>query len=62
MIVEMIKRVKVVKASGISMWYESYIDKNFFVEKEEHDRVWVREGGDYNLLNYILKSDIEIID
>lgn len=60
MIVEMIKMVKVIKASGISMWYESYIGKNFFVEKEEHDRVWVREP-DGCFLNFILKKDIEII-
>lgn len=43
------------------MWYGKHIGETFFVEKEEHDRVWVREGGEYNLLNFILKTDIEII-
>ena len=53
--------VKVVKESKMLMWYGKHIGETFFVEKEEHDRVWVREGGEYNLLNFILKTDMEII-
>ena len=56
-----IQLVRVVK-SPRSMWYDSKIGRVFAVVKEESDRVWVREGDEYNLLNYILKSDLEFVN
>ena len=56
-----IQLVRVVKSPRL-MWYDSKIGRVFAVVKEESDRVWVREGDEYNLLNYILKSDLEFVN
>lgn len=54
-------QVRIIKCSDSMMWYRDMIGKIVLIERETPDWYWAREGGSFNCLNIIQKSDVEII-
>jgi hypothetical protein len=54
-------KIKVISCSNKILWYSSRIGEVFEVCKEEEKAYWCREGGQFNCLNWIQKTDAEVI-
>ncbi len=55
-------KIKVISCHNRILWYSDRIGETFEVCKEEEKAYWCREGGQFNCLNWISKSDTEIVE
>ena len=56
------KQIKIIGSCRPIYWYSSHIGEVFDIEREHDDVFWVREKGLYRCLNFVLKSDCEVIN
>ena len=54
-------KIKVLKCSNFMLWYKQHIGEEFEVVREEKSAWWVREKDRPNPINWIYKTDSEII-
>lgn len=54
-------KIKVLKCSNFMLWYRKYIGEEFEVVREEKSAWWVREKDHPNPINWIYKTDSEVI-
>ena len=55
------KKIKIKRCSDMLFWYRKHINETFDVVNEDFDRYWVRELDDFGCLNFVLKTDAEIV-
>lgn len=59
-------KIKILKCSDSRLWYNKYIGETFDVayRTREYSEVcyWVREGLEYNCLNFVKQIDCEEIN
>lgn len=55
-------KIKILLCSDKIFWYNKYLNEIFEVRRESSDRYWVRERGQYGCLNFVMKTDCEVID
>lgn len=56
------KQIKIIACSNSIYWYNKHIGETFDVQSENQQQYWVREKDAYSCLNFVLKSDSEIIN
>ena len=54
-------KVKVLKCSNFMLWYKDHVGEEFDVVREEKTAWWVREKERPHPINWIYKTDSEII-
>jgi hypothetical protein len=42
-------------------WYENRVGQIITIEREDYEGYWAREGGVYNCINKLVKTDVELI-
>lgn len=54
-------RIKILKCSNFMLWYKQHIGEEFEVVREEKTSWWVREKDKPNPINWVYKTDSELI-
>lgn len=63
-------KIKILKCSDASLWYNRHIMKEFEIYRKEIDLydfknpriyLWVRTGDEWNTLNWIYEHDVEYL-
>lgn len=55
------KKIKILKCSNFILWYRQYINEEFEVLRDEETAWWVREKEHPCAINWVYKTDAELI-
>jgi len=56
------KKIKIISCQNQIFWYNQHIGKEFDVVRETQEYYWVRELDSYGCINFVLKSDTELLN
>ncbi len=54
-------KIKILKCSNFILWYRQYIGQEFEVLRDEKTAWWVREKEHPYAINWVYKTDAELI-
>ena len=57
-----LKKIKIISCSNGIYWYNLHIGVEFEVQRETQEYYWVRELDAYRCINFVLKSDTQLIN
>ena len=55
-------KIKILKCSDTSLWYNSKQGEVLKVHRIEPNLYWCKEGDEYGCLNFVLISDCEVVE
>ena len=56
-----IRKIKIERCTDFGMWYRDKIGQTILCEFVDREGYWAREGGEYNCINVIRRSDAVLL-